>query len=1021
MIVEKTASEKAFQQKFVEELTKFQWEAPDELDGNKHKISVQTLICNWRNELNRLNRKNLEGVELTDTEFQQVLNRVNGIANSYEAGKLLSAENSTGKIDGIIRDAEGVKKKSVTLTIFEKAQIAGGSSSYKIAREVVSYTESNRFDLVLLINGLPLINVELKRTDKLFEETFKQFKRYYEDGEYVHNFMAFSQMMVCSSEIETKYFATPKSADAFNEKFTFNWSRREDNKCINDWREVISSFLRIPMAHQMVGDYLTINESKKADERCIMVLRPYQIYAIQAVEAAAGGYDTETKIPHGAVVWNSTGSGKTLTSFKTAMYLAMRHNFDKVIFLVDRTELDKNTIEKFEAYSAYEQITVDKTSSTSALNSRLRCNSNIVITTTYKMNNLVKKYKGANDDSLKDKKFVFIVDEAHRTTLGNMMMSIKYYFNNSLFFGFTGTPLFAENEAKGIIDLDDKLIKTTEELFGPIVSKYTMANAINDGNVLKFSVNYVNTGEFIDHADLRRQLIEKYTSEYPDEDESKIYSKFMEMSDAEIEYVAEKEKIFYYNDETHIPAVVSRILDGWKRTSNYYEFNAILTVARVDRIIAYYKEFSKQLKGKTKLNIAATFDSSEHTSTTVSSADIQMMIDDYSSYSGVKFNAKTFTENKKAYFESVEDRFGNGGSNRSNSNIDLMIVADKLLTGYDSKYINTLYVDRNLELQNLIQAYSRVNRVLDSNKLFGWVFNFKYPAITEEKVNKALKLYNEGGSSDDIIAKPYDVEVKDFNKKVIKMIKTLPNPTEWKNLQTDEEISKFVNAFIEASKQENKLEKYYCFQWDDKAFGIDQNTWLKYVGAFKNLTEKVDPTTAILPAYVLEKGGVTSKMVDEKYILNVISETITTHGGISNVDTEVLRLIYQHIDELTNMGEATKAELIRRFVEQELDEGNISSSNDFETEYTKWLGKELDEELKSFSDDWGVDYKLIKKAVDASDVINSSNIPYINEIINSVDYKKAKNPKGDSMLDHNIALNEELHRWIAKIVKDFSL
>lgn len=284
----KDASEKAYQENFVAELAKFKWQTPDFLNGNKQKVTVQSLIDNWRSELNRLNNDQLEGVPLTDGEFAQVLSKVGQISNSYEAAKVLAMEEGKGKIDGIYRDSHPqVTRKQITLTIFKKAEVRGGESSYQVAREVET-PNGNRFDIVLLINGLPLINIEQKRTDKSIDEAFGQFQRYYRDGEYTNNFMAFSQMMVVTTEIETRYFATPKTVNDFNPAFVFHWSDR-DNKRINDWKKVVEHFLMIPMAHQMVGDYLVIDEAKEEENRRHMLMRPYQVYALQSIEGAAFG------------------------------------------------------------------------------------------------------------------------------------------------------------------------------------------------------------------------------------------------------------------------------------------------------------------------------------------------------------------------------------------------------------------------------------------------------------------------------------------------------------------------------------------------------------------------------------------------------------------------------------------------------------------------------------------------------------------------------------------------------------
>jgi len=703
----KDASEKAFQENFVRELTQYKWEAPDFLDGNKHKVTVADLVKHWRDELNRINADQLEGVPLTDGEFKQVMAKVNQISNSYETAKILAIEESKGKIDGIYRDDNPlITRKQITLTIFKKAEVRGGDSSYKIAREVVTpITDKkgapNRFDIVLLINGLPLINIEQKRTDKSLDEAFGQFVRYYRDGEYTNNFMAFSQMMVITTEIETRYFATPKSVDDFNPSFAFHWSDKK-NKQINNWKQVAEHFLMIPMAHQMVGDYLVIDEAEEEENRRHMLMRPYQVYALQSIEGAAFGWDNDEKVPHGGFVWYTTGSGKTITSFKTALFLSTRVGFDKVLFLVDRRELDKGTSANFKAYAAYEPVSVDDTKYTYNLRKQLKsAKAGIIVTTTFKLNVLVKELEESHDNSLADKKIVFIIDEAHRTTMGQMMGSIKKYFRkNGLFYGFTGTPLFDENKIKGKINEKSEVINTTEKLFGPKLHEYTIDEAISDGNVLGFNVDYINTGEFRSYDDLRDELIDKIKEEKPDEAEQDIERLVYGWPETEVESQAARKKILVYQDETHIPRVVERILVNWDKQSQGREFNAILTVAYKNRVIAYYEEFKKQLKSNnTKLNVAITFSfGNENDPDNIDSEIIKGMFKDYAGFTGIEFIAGDKKHGEDAYFVDLVERAARGGSGRNVKNIDLVIVADQLLTGYDSKRLNTLYVDRSLEL-----------------------------------------------------------------------------------------------------------------------------------------------------------------------------------------------------------------------------------------------------------------------------------------------------------------------------------
>ncbi|RTR26716.1 HsdR family type I site-specific deoxyribonuclease [Robertmurraya yapensis] len=1022
----KSAAEKTFQQNFVKELQKYKWEAPDFLDGNKLKVTVADLVSHWRSELNRINADQLEGVELTDNEFRQVMAKVNQISNSYEAAKILAIEESKGKIDGIYRDDNPkITRKQMTLTIFKKAEVRGGDSSYRIAREVQT-PNNNRFDIVLLINGLPLINIEMKRTDKTLDEAFGQFMRYYRDGEYSNNFMAFSQMMVITSEIATRYFATPKTAGDFNPSFVFHWSDN-NNKPINDWKKVIDSFLMIPMAHQMVGDYLVIDEDKEEENRRHLLLRPYQVYALQAIEGAAFGWDNDEKVPHGGFVWHTTGSGKTITSFKTALFLSTRGGFDKVVFLVDRRELDKNTREKFKAYAVYESVSVDETKFTYQLKKKLKSAQNgIVVTTTFKLNSLVKEMEEAYDASLADKKIVFIIDEAHRTTMGQMMGTIKSYFkNNGLFFGFTGTPLFDENKIKGKFNEKSEVINTTEKLFGPKLHQYTIDEAIADKNVLGFHVDYINTGEFKSYDDLREQLAEKIKEEHPELTDREIERQVQEMSEVEVEMQAKKQGLLIYQDETHIPRVVEEILNNWESQSQGREFNAILTVAYKNRVIAYYNEFKKQLADRgEKLNVAMTFSfGNENDPTLLDPIIAKDMFKDYAKFTGIEFVAGDKKHGEDAYFEDVVERATRGGSRRNPKNIDLVIVADQLLTGYDSKRLNTLYVDRSLELQGLIQAYSRTNRVFGSNKEFGTIINFQYPRITEEIVNKALKLYGSGGKSSKAIVDTYETAVQKLAIKVTEMIPNLPDPTEWQTIEhIEDEKEAFTLAFKDAAEQLNLVEQYYQFKWDDVSFGIDEHSWLQYVGAYKNLTWK--PGTPPQPTPINPLVGKTklagTQVIDAHHILSLIGSKITSPYGIQTVDIETLRIIYEQIQELSNMGEHEQAQLLKEFVDTQLVPGNLSNDLDFDEAYEIWKGDKLKDTVISFSSEWGLDSELLLKSVNSYSTSQPDIVPYINELISSIDFNKATNQSAVNLLRHNMALTVKLPEWIAETKQKYS-
>jgi len=707
--------------------------------------------------------------------------------------------------------------------------------------------------------------------------------------------------------------------------------------------------------------------------------------------------------------------------------LSIRGGFDKVVFLVDRKELDSRTSDNFKAYAEYESVAVDDTAHTYQLRRLLTSStSNIVVTTTFKLNNLVKDLEEGKDDSLADKKMVFIIDEAHRTTMGDMMVTIKDYFRkNGLFYGFTGTPLFDENKVSGMINEKSEVINTTEKLFGPLLHQYTIDEAIADKNVLGFHVDYINTGEFESYEALREQIVEYKLEEQPDTPKRKIEREVYELSDLDVEKVAKENKILFYQDETHVPRVVEEILNNWMEQSQGKVFNAILTVAFKHRVIAYYEEFQKQLAERedASINVAMTFSfGTDADPDPTDPALIQKMFQDYAAFTGIEYTYGDKRRGEDAYYDDIVERATRGGSGRNPKNIDLVIVADQLLTGYDSKFINTLYVDRTLALQGLIQAYSRTNRIYGKEKEFGSIVNFQYPRITEETVNEALILYGSGGESSQAIVKPYPEAVKAFVENSQEVMEILRDPTTWQELEKDEEAKEaFEKAFKQANSQLNKIQQYYEFSWVDEAFGVTEHEWMQYVGAYRNLTrdDKDDPEEdiPILPLGEAKLAG--SQRIDAHYIIQLMGEQATETEGAQTVDAETLRLIYQNIEEVSNMGDYEQAELLRRFVNEELEPGNVPSTINFDEAYDNWRKKQLREEIYQVSSDWGVDSVIFEKAVEAYSVADSDEIPYIDEITNSADYESIENPKTNNLLEHNMALSNKLPEIVSKLKKKY--
>ena len=807
----------------------------------------------------------------------------------------------------------------------------------------------------------------------------------------------------------------------------------------------MDKFLRVPMAHQMVGDYLVIHEAENPEDKCHMLMRPYQVYALQAVELAAFGRDkvpvrlseeelvlnkqkgiNETTklvdaggVAHGGYVWHTTGSGKTITSFKTALFLSLRAGFDKIVFMVDRRELDSNTSKRFKEYAAYEPVEVDETNSTYDLGKKFK-RPGIVVTTTFKVHNLVEKLKENGDERLKEKRIVFIIDEAHRTTMGGMMGTIKEFFRkNGLFFGFTGTPLFDENKVRGMVNEDSEVIKTTERLFGPLLHKYTIDEAIADKNVLGFHVKYVNTGEFKGYEDLRDQLVEALAA---DKEEELTAEKAEELvaswDDLKVEQEAEKRDLFRYQDETHIPAVVSHILKNWEAQSQGRFFNAILTVAYKARVLAYYKEFKKQLAGQENpIHIAMTVSfGNPNSPDRLSKEFVEEMFADYESYTNVAFTAGDKKRGEDAYYEDLTERGKRGGSGRGSRNIDLIIVADQMLTGWDDKYLNILYNDRMLELQGLIQAYSRTNRVLGSRKEFGTIINYMRPKASERAVNEALKLYGSGGENSPAYVDTYEVAVKKLKALVEKMRSILPEPTEWAMLEGDEEAREaFIKAFKKASAQKMKVEQYYEFSWDDEAFGLTQDSWLNYVGAYKNLKPK---TEELPPDEIIGLPGrlkvVATAEITAAYIIELVGEKTRAVDGVRVIDEESLRIILEKIHQLSNRGEKQQADMLEEFLE-DIREGKVPSEGNADGAYAHWKEERLQREVAGFAAEWGADAGILMKALQEFDGANPENIPRIDEIQDSVDLERATVKHGEMFFEHWLEMTEVMPGWMLEM------
>ena len=401
---------------------------------------------------------------------------------------------------------------------------------------------------------------------------------------------------------------------------------------------------------------------------------------------------------------------------------------------------------------------------------------------------------------------------------------------------------------------------------------------------------------------------------------------------------------------------------------------------------------------------------------------VEAMFKDYAKFTEIEFAYGDKTKGEDAYFSDLVTRATRGGSGRNRKNIDLIVVADQLLTGYDSKFLNTLYVDRPLELQGLIQAYSRTNRVYGKDKEFGTIVNFKYPAITEELADTALKLYGSGGKSSRVIVDHYQTAVHKLALKVQEMVPTLPKPTDWALLKADDEAKQlFLLSFRDANDQLRLVMQYYEFKWDDASFGIDEHTWLQYVGAYKNLTfSDVNPTDEIIRPLVGKTKLSGTQVIDAHHILSLIGAKVKTDKGVQTVDSETLRIIHEEIQELSDMGEAEQAKLLKEFVDTELVSGNLPSDLSFDESFEAWKQRKVALEVKKFAEQWGLDEHLLSNSLAHFSIVRGNVIPFIDELSRTLDFVVAANESAGNRLEHVITLVEhELPDWMIEMKRKY--
>lgn len=737
--------EAAFEAALINLLTeKYGWE-PEIL---RYKTE-EDLIQNWKKILFENNRDvdRLNDIPLTDGEMQQILDQITRLRTPLKLNGFIN-----GKTVAIKRDnpADGLHfGKEVSLKIYDRQEIAAGQSRYQIAQQPVfkarsSVLPNRRGDFMLLINGMPLIHCELKRSGVDVSQAYNQIEKYSHEGVFSGLF-ALVQIFIAMQPDEAVYFANPGPDGKFNKDFYFHWADA-NNETLNDWKDIAQYLLSIPMAHQLIGFYTVADDT----DGILKVMRSYQYYAASRITSRVAMRRWADKDPYGGYIWHTTGSGKTLTSFKSAQLIAASRDADKVVFLMDRVELGTQSLLDYRGF-ADDSESVQATENTDILVGKLKSDdpANTLIVTSIQKMSRVEEDNGYNTrdiEIIRDKRLVFIIDEAHRDVFGEMLRTIKDTFPNAMFFGFTGTPIHDENQKK---------MSTTSDIFGNELHRYSIADGIRDKNVLGFDPYMVPTykdRELRKAVALEKAKAATEAEALEDPKKKKVYLHYMDhtkvpmagFTQADGSYLKGIEDYIpasQYEREEHQNAVVDDILGNWVTLSHDRKFHAIFATSSIPEAIQYYKLF----KAKGDLKVTALFDPSidNNGGAAFKEDAIVEIVEDYNARYGMKFQLATYAAFKKdiSYRLAHKEQY-KSVERTPDQQIDLLIVVDQMLTGFDSKWINTLYLDKILVYEKLIQAFSRTNRLYGPEKPFGTIRYYRKPYTMQRNIDEAFKLYS---------------------------------------------------------------------------------------------------------------------------------------------------------------------------------------------------------------------------------------------------------------------------------------
>ncbi len=871
--------------------------------------NVEDLERNFREQINEHNKLKLNGEPLSDKEFERLMVKISG-KGIFQSAKELRQLQDIQRDDGTIVYIELFNIKDWCKNIFQVTHQTTVEGKY-----------TNRYDVTILINGLPLVQIELKRRGIDMKEAFDQIKRYKNHS--YNGLYRFIQIFVISNGVNTKYFAN--GDQDLNYAFTFYWTDVNNDRITNLEHFCTYFFDRCHIA-KMIARYMIINET----EKILIVMRPYQVYAVESI------IDRAINTNNNGYVWHTTGSGKTITSFKTSQILSLEPTINQVFFLVDRKDLDKQTLDEF---NKFDPGCVDMTNETYKLVQQIKDSSKpLIITTIQKMANACSNPRYANImEKYKDKKTIFIIDECHRSQFGDMHKQIEKTFTNAQYFGFTGTPRFEENKSQDG--------RSTADIFDKCLHTYLIKDAIKDGNVLGFSVDYIKTMNF--NAD--------------------------ENSDEMVEGIDTDE--VFMSDE-RITMIANHIIKHHDAKTRNKKYNALFAVSSIPMLIKYYETF-KSLDHDLKIGAIFTYGANEDLSKKYehSRDTLDKYMEDYNKM----FNTNFSTHNFDGYFRDICKRI-------KNTDIDIVIVVNMLLTGFDAKRLNTLYVDKSLKYHDLIQAFSRTNRVETDTKPHGNIVCYR---TSKKTVDEAVRLFSQTDKIDDVIMAPYKTYLEKYIKAVNDLLLIAPNVESIEKLEQDgneENLKNFILAFREVARILVSLNTFNEFNMNDEIIPMDSQKFENYKGKYYEIYRKLvtaKEKSSILNDISFSLELIQTDKINVSYILNLIRNVDLTNEEQKQKDIKDIesKLVNVTDDELF-----LKLDLIKRFLSNVLPV--LKPDDSIDEALNIHMNKERQKEIENFALKNEIDLEVLQTVIDEFEYSGIFPNELISEAINAPFLKK---------------------------------